>query len=306
MSESFSDFLIRSQRRCQYSRSTLLGEPLSEFVMAAPELEQLFSAGQYSLTSGGKCIRASLVYAAAHIQEGDGSADDTTLDYVACAVEMIHTYSLVHDDLPAMDDDDFRRGRPSCHKAFGEAIAILVGDALQCRAFELLVDAPGLTAEQKVSMVKTLSAAAGPRGMVGGQAMDITVTDTHIGFSQLQSMHALKTGALIRASLALGGCAVGASVEQLAALDDYGRDIGLAFQVIDDILDVEGDTDILGKTQGKDGNANKPTYVKLMGLKGAKDEAQRLQASALAALDIFGGPADHLREMAKLIVNRDH
>ena len=269
--------------------------------------EQLFSAAQYSLTNGGKYIRATLVYAASAISaDTKADAEDITLDHIACAVEMIHTYSLVHDDLPAMDDDDLRRGKPSCHKAFDEATAILVGDALQCRAFELLAEAPGLGAEKRIAMVKILSAAAGPRGMVGGQAVDIAATDSKFDLQQLKSMHALKTGALIRASLALGACAAGASTQQLVALDKYGADIGLAFQVVDDILDVEASSELLGKTQGKDGEANKPTYVKLMGLEGAREESRRLQASALAALDIFDGSADHLREMARLIVNRDH
>jgi len=284
-----------------------IGKSTSEYLPGNMPPEQLFAAAQYSLTNGGKYIRATLVYAAAAIStESESNVEDNTLDHIACAVEMIHTYSLVHDDLPAMDDDDLRRGKPSCHKAFDEATAILVGDALQCRAFELLAEAPGLCAEKKVAMVKILSAAAGPRGMVGGQAVDIAAIDSDIDLQQLQSMHTLKTGALIRASLALGGCAAGVSAQQLAALDKYGCDIGLAFQVVDDILDVEGNTEMLGKTQGKDGDANKPTYVKLMGLEGAKEESLRLQASALASLEIFDESADHLREMARLIVNRDH
>jgi geranylgeranyl pyrophosphate synthase len=204
-----------------------------------------------------------------------------------------------------MDDDDMRRGKPSLHKAYDEATAILVGDGLQARAFELLADAPELSAEQKVRMIKVLAHAAGPAGMVGGQYIDIQATDSDMSLEELKAMHSLKTGALIRASLALGGIAANASEEQLEALDEYGRHIGLAFQVVDDILDVEGDSETLGKTAGKDNEANKPTYVKLMGLEGAKAEAQRLLEAALDALSDFGESADHLRDLARYIVERD-
>jgi farnesyl diphosphate synthase/geranylgeranyl diphosphate synthase type II len=204
-----------------------------------------------------------------------------------------------------MDDDDMRRGKPTLHKAFDEATAILVGDGLQARAFELLADAPDLSDQQKVNMIKVLAQAAGPAGMVGGQYIDIQAVDSDMSLEELQAMHALKTGALIRASLALGGIAAGASDQQLGALDDYGTHIGLAFQVVDDILDVEGDSVTLGKTRGKDADANKPTYVKLLGLDGAKAEARRLLEAALGALDGFGESADHLRELARYIVERD-
>jgi geranylgeranyl pyrophosphate synthase len=246
-------------------------------------LDSISEACQYALTSGGKRIRATLVYAAAiavDMVDAGGA-----LDSIACAIELIHTYSLVHDDLPAMDDDDLRRGKPTLHKAYDEATAILVGDGLQAWAFELIADAPDLSADKKVKIIKVLAHAAGLHGMVGGQFIDISSTGADITLDQLQAMHALKTGALIRASLALGGIAAEASVEQLAALDLYGTHIGLAFQVVDDILDVEGDTATLGKTRGKDDEANKPTYVKLMGLEGAKAEAQRLLQEALNALE---------------------
>jgi farnesyl diphosphate synthase/geranylgeranyl diphosphate synthase type II len=180
-----------------------------------------------------------------------------------------------------------------------------VGDGLQARAFELLADAPGLSAEQKIQMIKILAAAAGPGGMVGGQFIDIQATDSELSLAELQAMHALKTGALIRAALALGGVAAGADEQQLSALDAYGTHIGLAFQVVDDILDVEGDTQTLGKTQGKDSEANKPTYVKLLGLDGAKAEAKRLLGEALHALGDFGESADLLRDLARYIVERD-
>ena len=176
---------------------------------------------------------------------------------------------------------------------------------MQARAFELLADAPGLSDAQKVSMIKVLAHAAGPAGMVGGQYIDIQATDSQMTLEELQAMHSLKTGALIRASVALGGIAAGATEEQLEALDEYGKNIGLAFQVVDDILDVEADSETLGKTAGKDADANKPTYVKLLGLDGAKAEAQRLLEAALDALDDFGESADHLRELARYIVERD-
>jgi farnesyl diphosphate synthase/geranylgeranyl diphosphate synthase type II len=257
----------------------------------------------HALHEGGKRIRPMLTHLAA--QAISKSAVDIDIDYAACAIELIHTYSLIHDDLPAMDDDDLRRGRPTLHKAFSEATAILVGDGLQTRAFELIADAPNLSATQKVNIIKILAKAAGFQGMVGGQYIDIASTGKDLSLEELQSMHALKTGALIRAALAMGGIAAGATDEQLAALDEYGTHIGLAFQVVDDILDVESDTATLGKTQGKDEDADKPTYVKLMGLDGAKREAHRLLAAAWAALEGFGESADYLREMARYIVERD-
>lgn len=265
-------------------------------------LDQLISACNYSLTNNGKRIRPILIYLAAGAT--GTKTNPVSLDYIACAIEMIHTYSLIHDDLPAMDDDDLRRGKPSCHKAFDEATAILAGDALHSRAFELLADAPGLNAEQRVTMIKVLAAAAGSHGMIGGQAIDIAVTNSEMNLEQLQTMHSMKTGNLIRAALALGGVASGASERQLTALDIYGSHIGLAFQVVDDILDVESDTETLGKTQGKDSQANKATYVKLMGIDGAKAEANRLLSQALIALEDFGESADHLRDLARYIIER--
>ena len=263
----------------------------------------VFRAFKYCLQIGGKRVRRMLCYAAAEtIAPLVGGA----IENAAVAIELIHTYSLIHDDLPAMDDDDFRRGKPSLHKAFDEATAILVGDGLQARAFELIADAPDLTDTQKVRMIKVLSNAAGFEGMVGGQYIDIQATDSDMTLEELQAMHSMKTGALIRASLALGGIAANATDEQLAALDEYGTHIGLAFQVVDDILDVEGDSEKLGKTKGKDEEANKPTYVKLLGLDGAKAEAQRLLQAALDALADFGESADNLREMARYIIERDH
>jgi len=292
------EYLEDRRARCQAILSTVLqsdpADPLP--------LIQLWEASAYLLQQQGKLVRPVLCLAAAE------AVDASCLDqaaHPACALELIHTYSLIHDDLPAMDDDDLRRGRPSLHKAFDEAAAILVGDGLQAKAFELLANAPGLSAEQRISMVDVLSRASGPDGMVGGQFIDIRATGSDMSLEELRVMHSLKTGALIRASLVLGGIAAGAGEQQLAALDEFGTHIGLAFQVVDDILDVEGDTETLGKTGGKDHEADKPTYVKLLGLEGAKAEAQRLLEAALDALDSFGSSADELRDLARYIVARD-
>lgn len=301
MNKLFSEFLQGSQQRCSEALPRLFGIPSQGLADNSLSTNRLFHACDYTISNGGKYVRPVLVYAA---ERAVIKTSSNSTDHPACAIELIHTYSLIHDDLPAMDDDDLRRGKPSCHKAFDEATAILAGDALHSRAFELLADAPGLSAEQRVKMIKVLAAAAGPLGMVGGQAIDIAATDSEITLSQLQTMHEMKTGALIRAALALGGIASGATEAQLTALDDYGRHVGLAFQVADDILDVEGDSATLGKTQGKDAEANKPTYVKLMGLDGAKSEAKRLLAEALTSLGCFGDSADHLRNLARYIIER--
>ena len=303
MSKRFADFLLASKDQVDRQLADFATDQATTAAGTGEALDTISQACSYVLTNGGKRIRPTLVYAAAQALGHKGHGTD--LDHVACALEMIHTYSLVHDDLPAMDDDDLRRGRPSCHKAFNEATAILAGDALQAWAFELLADAPGFNAAQRVALIKSLAKAAGLQGMVGGQAMDIAATNSNVNLQQLQSMHAFKTGAIIRAALAMGGIAANASAEQLSALDTYGTHIGLAFQVVDDILDVEGNAETLGKTQGKDSKANKPTYVSLMGLDGAKKESQRLLQAALEALGKFGVSADSLRGLAHYIIARD-
>ena len=291
-----------NQQRTTEAMQRLLPAPENDFGSSPPT--SLFQACRYSVESGGKRVRSLLVRAAAGVI--DNEINHQILDAPCVAVELVHSYSLIHDDLPAMDDDDLRRGKPSLHRAFDEATAILVGDGLQAKAFELLACAPGLSAQQRVYMIEALSVAAGCAGMVGGQFIDIQSTDCSISITQLQNMHSLKTGALIKASLRVGGIAAAANDAQLQALDTFGDCIGLAFQVVDDILDVEGDTATLGKTSGKDTEANKPTYVKLLGLAGAKAEAQRLLESALDALESFGDSADALRDIARYIVQRDH
>lgn len=275
-----------------------------QVIAQTPALGTYHRATEYVLQNGGKRVRPLLAYFAA--EAVDPAIDQTLLHHPACAVEWLHTYSLVHDDLPAMDDDDLRRGKPSCHRAFNEATAILVGDGLQAQAFELLGTAPGLNAQQKLDMIICLTQAAGPGGMVGGQQIDITAVDTNMTLAQLQTMHRLKTGALIRAALSLGGITAGASKTELVALESYGDHIGLAFQVVDDILDVESNTEALGKTQGKDEAANKPTYVALLGLEGAKKHADDSLQQALTALEHFDSAADKLRHLARYIVARDH
>jgi geranylgeranyl pyrophosphate synthase len=266
---------------------------------------RLHQAMRYAVLGGGKRFRPTLVYAA-----GEALGVPTErLDAPACAVELIHAYSLVHDDLPAMDDDDLRRGKPTCHKAFDEATAILVGDALQTLAFQVIAHAPmeGLASQAQLRMIGTLSLAAGSRGMVGGQAIDFAAVGQQLDAAQLEDMHIHKTGALIRASTLLGAlCAPALDTEQLEALDRYAKCIGLAFQIHDDVLDVEGETATLGKTQGADANLNKPTYPAVLGMDEAKRLAKELVERALASLKPFDGRADVLRGIAQYVINRNN
>ena len=275
------------------------------FVAPAPELARLYEAMRYSVMNGGKRVRPLLAYAAC---EALGAAAEQA-NGAACAVELIHAYSLVHDDLPAMDDDDLRRGQPTTHKAFDEACAILAGDGLQSLAFSTLLDPQlnTLDAETRLRMVAGLALAAGPAGMVGGQAIDLGSVGIKLDQTALEFMHRHKTGALIEASVQLGALASGhASADDLQALNLYARAIGLAFQVQDDILDVESDTATLGKRQGADIARDKPTYPALMGLQGAKDYALELRDQALNALNSFDTTADPLRALARYIVERRH
>ena len=275
------------------------------FVAPAAELARLYEAMRYSVMNGGKRVRPLLAYAAC---EALGAAAEQA-NGAACAVELIHAYSLVHDDLPAMDDDDLRRGQPTTHKAFDEACAILAGDGLQSLAFSTLLDPQlnTLDAETRLRMVAGLALAAGPAGMVGGQAIDLGSVGIKLDQTALEFMHRHKTGALIEASVQLGALASGhASADDLQALNLYARAIGLAFQVQDDILDVESDTATLGKRQGADIARDKPTYPALMGLQGAKDYALELRDQALNALKSFDTTADPLRALARYIVERRH
>lgn len=265
--------------------------------------DTLFAAMNYAALGPGKRLRPALVYAAAQALGGAAAANQS--HQAAAALECVHAYSLVHDDLPAMDDDDLRRGRPTCHIQFDEATAILAGDALQCQAFELLADAP-LSAELRIRLVTELAHASGARGMVAGQAIDLAAVDQSLTLEQLKQMHRLKTGALICASARMGALIGGADTAQLDAVTRYAAAIGLAFQVQDDILDVTADTETLGKTQGADAARNKPTYVSLLGLDGARANADELHREASDALVQLGGNTAILQQLADYIVHRDH
>ena len=272
-------------------------------VPPSAELTRLYQAMRYSVMNGGKRVRPLLAYAACEAL----GADATQANGAACAVELIHAYSLVHDDLPAMDDDDLRRGQPTTHKAFDEACAILAGDGLQSLAFTALLD-PTLSPQSdaiRLSMVQVLAQAAGPAGMVGGQAIDLGSVGLQLNQQALEFMHRHKTGALIEASVRLGALASArAQPSQLECLQTYAQAVGLAFQVQDDILDVESDTATLGKRQGADIALNKPTYPALLGLDAAKAYALDLRDQALHALRPFDAAAEPLRELARYIVAR--
>jgi geranylgeranyl diphosphate synthase type II len=258
---------------------------------------------RYSTFNGGKRVRPALCFAAA---EAVASSNSNTAK-VAAAVEMIHAYSLIHDDLPAMDDDDLRRGKPTCHIQFGEATAILAGDGLQSLAFQLLTELSDIPAQTTVELIALLSRLGGCAGMVTGQAIDLAATGTALNLQQLKTMHAHKTGALIEASVVMGAMATAqASQEQLAALKEFSRAIGLAFQIQDDILDVESSTEQLGKQQGSDVTNQKSTYTSILGLEQARAEAAALYNQSMQALEIFADKADSLRAIASFIIKRNH
>lgn len=262
---------------------------------------RLHEAMRYAVLNGGKRIRPVLVYVAGTAV----GAPLMALDQAACAVELIHAYSLVHDDLPCMDDDDLRRGQPTCHKAFDEATALLVGDALQSLAFQTLTQSQYLSASQRIEMVDILSMAIGSRGMAGGQALDIEAVGKSLNLIELENLHIHKTGALIRASVKMGALAKpNLSPEIMQALDHYAKCIGLAFQIQDDILDETTDTATLGKPQGSDRAHNKPTYPALLGLQGSRNMAEELIDNALNSLTIFNDTAEPLRQLAHYIIER--
>jgi len=289
---AFQDWAQQQQARIE----TVLARTLPAADVAP---QTLHSAMRYSALGGGKRVRALLCYAAAELC----NTELKIADAAASAVELIHAYSLVHDDMPCMDDDDLRRGKPSCHKQYDDATALLVGDALQSLAFEVLA-APQLcaNAHQQVQLLHMLAIASGSTGMAGGQAIDLGAVGKPLTQTQLESMHQLKTGALIQASVLLG--AINGSTSQIKAVSEYARNIGLAFQVVDDILDVEADTSTLGKTAGKDAMSQKPTYVTLLGLVEAKAYATQLYENAILSLVTFGEEARRLRELASFITQR--
>jgi farnesyl diphosphate synthase len=298
MSNALKDYLITCQSRVEKA----LADRLQEENQLPKTLHR---AMRYSTLDGGKRMRPMLTFCTGKTL---GLAPEI-LDGPACAVEFIHVYSLIHDDLPAMDDDDLRRGKPTSHIAFDEATAILAGDALQALAFQTLANDSSMnaSAEQRIRMITTLTKASGSRGMVGGQAIDLESVGKELTLPELENMHIHKTGALIRASVQLATLSDPDLDSTIANnLDHYAKCIGLSFQVKDDILDEESDTATLGKTQGKDQDNNKPTYPALLGLQGAKDKAQALHEEALKSLDAFGSEADLLRELSLYIIKRDH
>jgi len=262
----------------------------------------LHDAMRYAVLGGGKRVRPLLVHAAGEVTGASAEACDAA----ACAVEMIHAYSLVHDDMPCMDDDDLRRGRPTVHKAYDEATALLVGDALQTQAFVVLAETPALEPAARLRLVGELAQASGSVGMCGGQAIDLQHVGLAMTLPELEGMHRMKTGALLRASVRMGALCGSIDAAGLEALDRYAAAIGLAFQVVDDILDVTADTATLGKTAGKDAANDKPTYVSLMGLEPARELAGKLRDTAHEALSGFGARGARLAGLADLIVLRTH
>lgn len=293
----FSDRLQVYQKSVEAALKHWLPEP-------SVQPEKLHEAMRYSVLGNGKRIRPVILYATG---EAFG-IDLAALDGPACAVEIIHAYSLIHDDLPAMDDDDLRRGRPTCHKAYDDATAILAGDALQALAFHILAHDPDIQVkdQQRLSMIETLAIASGSRGMAGGQAIDLASVGISLTIAELENMHIHKTGALIRASAELGALSVdNVDQELLSRISQYAKCIGLAFQIKDDILDIESDTETLGKPQGSDIAMNKPTYPNLLGMDGAKKAANDLYTEALECLDAFDKKADMLRAIADYIVKRN-
>ncbi|MEE9352686.1 MAG: farnesyl diphosphate synthase [Thiotrichaceae bacterium] len=265
--------------------------------------QHLHEAMRYSVLDGGKRVRPLLVYATGEAL----GVDCDQLDIPAAAIELIHVYSLIHDDLPAMDDDDLRRNKPTCHKAFDEATAILAGDALQALSSFVLAHSTELnvSAKKRLKLIEILTHASGSRGMAGGQAIDLASTGRKLSQPELENMHIHKTGALIRACVLMAiECSDNSSKVQQQQLDHFAKCVGLAFQVRDDILDIESDTETLGKTQGADVASNKATYPSILGMQGARQQAVDLYAEAIAQLGGFGGDADNLRNIADFIVNR--
>ena len=275
---------------------------LDQFLPAAGAVpHKLHAAMRYALLGGGKRVRPLLVMAAGELFD----ADAATLARAACALEMIHVYSLVHDDMPCMDDDELRRGKPTVHVAYDEATALLVGDALQSQAFTILAEGAAIAPGRQMAMIRLLAQASGSGGMCGGQAIDLDSVGLSLSLQQLEQMHQLKTGALLRAAVILGALA-GKDLEpaDMTALDAYAKAVGLAFQVVDDVLDATADSATLGKTAGKDAAANKPTYVSILGLAPSQALAEQLRCDAHAALAPFGDKARRLRELADLVVQR--
>ena len=285
-------------RRCREEIDRVLGRLLPPETQEPPTIHK---AMRYSVFAGGKRIRPTLVLSAG---ESVGGSRDALL-HLGAAIEMIHTYSLIHDDLPALDNDDLRRGVPTCHKVFGEAMAILAGDSLMTRCYQLLTELPGLGDPVRLAIIREVAHATGTiDGMIGGQVVDLESEGRPIGFEVLDYIHRSKTGALLTVCTRCGGIAAGAGVPELNALTEYGRKIGLAFQIVDDILDVTESSEHLGKTAGKDLLEHKATYPAMYGLDHSRRKAQLLAEEAIGHLRDLGGAAEPLRGIARFIVDR--
>ena len=292
---SFADWVAAVQTRTENA--------LDRFLPAATVApSRLHDAMRYAALGGGKRVRPLLCHAAGALS----GASSAALDAAACAVELIHAYSLVHDDMPCMDDDVLRRGKPTVHVQYDDATALLVGDSLQSLAFLLLSEHCDVPADIRVRMVSQLAIASGSRGMAGGQAIDLASVGIALGVAELEFMHIHKTGALIRCAVRLGAACGQLDVDAQARLDHYAGTVGLLFQVVDDVLDCEASTEALGKTAGKDAAANKPTYVSTLGLARARERARELHAEAIDSLSSFGDEARRLRELADFVLTRKH
>jgi len=293
-----SDLKSYLAERCAFTDSLL--DQLIPSAETAPAT--IHKAMRHSIFAGGKRLRPILCLAAAEACGGTKEAAGPA----ACAVECLHTYSLIHDDLPSMDNDDFRRGVPTCHKVYGEGIAVLAGDALQALAFELVVQTPPVTRHTAADLVRELAVTAGSLHLVGGQVADLEGEGQKLPLESLRFIHENKTAALLTTSLKLGGMSANASPEQMQALHDFGMATGLAFQIIDDILDVTQTSEKLGKSAGKDLASEKSTYPALIGLEGSRAEAHRLTQAAHEALAVFGENGLRLRELADYLLARDY
>lgn len=296
MITDFQDWARSRQVRIETSLQTLL--PAADIPP-----ERLHDAMRYTVLGGGKRVRPLLAFAAGELN----NADEERVTIAAVAVELIHAYSLVHDDMPCMDDDVLRRGKPTCHVEYDQATALLTGDSLQSLAFQLLAeyrlaDSP----QMQLEMIKQLAQAAGSRGMAGGQAVDLASVGKTLSLPELEFMHIHKTGALIRAAVMLGAyCGNSLNESQLTSLDHFAKCIGLAFQVVDDLLDAEATTATLGKTAGKDAENNKPTYVSILGSSRARELAEELRRDAYQSLEAFGATAERLRQLTDFIIHRE-
>lgn len=296
MITDFQDWARSRQVRIETSLQTLL--PAADIPP-----ERLHDAMRYTVLGGGKRVRPLLSFAAGELN----NADEERVTIAAVAVELIHAYSLVHDDMPCMDDDVLRRGKPTCHVEYDQATALLAGDSLQSLAFQLLAeyrlaDSP----QMQLEMIKRLAQAAGSRGMAGGQAVDLASVGKTLSLPELEFMHIHKTGALIRAAVMLGAyCGNSLNESQLTSLDHFAKCIGLAFQVVDDLLDAEATTATLGKTAGKDAENNKPTYVSILGSNRARELAEELRRDAYQSLEVFGATAERLRQLTDFIIHRE-